>query len=100
MDASRTIEQRLLELIGQTFERRGKVVIPAFAVGRTQEIVYSLHRLALSNRLPDVPVFVDSPLAVNVTEAGNARLVTDGMTSNWIKGLAMYPSQSTRVRPR
>jgi metallo-beta-lactamase family protein len=61
-------EQRLLGLIGETFARRGKVVIPAFAVGRTQEIVYSLHRLALSHRLPDVPVYVDSPLAINVTE--------------------------------
>jgi metallo-beta-lactamase family protein len=61
-------EQRLLELIGETCNRGGKVVIPAFAVGRTQEIVYSLHRLASADRLPDVPVFVDSPLAVNVTE--------------------------------
>jgi metallo-beta-lactamase family protein len=61
-------EQRLLRLISEAFERQGKVVIPAFAVGRTQEIVYSLHRLVLSDRLPDVPVYVDSPLAVNVTE--------------------------------
>jgi metallo-beta-lactamase family protein len=61
-------EQRLLELIGSTCTRGGKVVIPAFTVGRTQEIVYSLHRLANARKLPDVPVFVDSPLAVNVTE--------------------------------
>ncbi len=50
-------------------ERGGKVVIPAFAVGRTQEIVYCLHQLILQGHLPDVPVFVDSPLAVNVTRA-------------------------------
>jgi metallo-beta-lactamase family protein len=61
-------EQRLLDLIGATSTRGGKVVIPAFTVGRTQEIVYSLHRLASAHRLPDVPIYVDSPLAVNVTE--------------------------------
>jgi metallo-beta-lactamase family protein len=61
-------EERLFELIRETCDRGGKVVIPAFAVGRTQEIVYSMHRLASAGRLPDVPVFVDSPLALNVTE--------------------------------
>jgi metallo-beta-lactamase family protein len=61
-------EQRLLEVIGETCGHGGKVVIPAFAVGRTQEIVYSLHRLTSAGKLPDVPVYVDSPLAVNATE--------------------------------
>jgi len=44
------------------------VVIPAFAVGRTQEVVYDLHRLSLERAIPEVPIFVDSPLAVDVTE--------------------------------
>jgi len=61
-------EQRLHRLIGETCTKGGKVVIPAFTVGRTQEIVYSLHRLASARKLPDVPIFVDSPLAVDVTE--------------------------------
>ncbi len=60
-------EQRLHDLIGETCSHGGKIVIPAFSVGRTQEIVYSLHRLASAHKLPDVPIFVDSPLAVNVT---------------------------------
>ncbi|MDY6875632.1 MAG: MBL fold metallo-hydrolase [Chloroflexota bacterium] len=60
-------EQRLCDLIGETCSHGGKVIIPAFSVGRTQEIVYSLHRLVSVHKLPDVPVFVDSPLAVNVT---------------------------------
>jgi metallo-beta-lactamase family protein len=60
-------EQRLRALIGETCGHGGKVVIPAFTVGRTQEIVYSLHRLASAHQLPDVPIFVDSPLAVNAT---------------------------------
>jgi len=61
-------EQRLLDLIGETYAHGGKVVIPAFSVGRTQELVYSLHRLAGAHKLPDLPIFVDSPLAVNATE--------------------------------
>ena len=61
-------ERTLRRVINDTYRRRGKVVIPAFAVGRTQELVYALHRLADAHKIPDLPVFVDSPLAVNVTE--------------------------------
>jgi metallo-beta-lactamase family protein len=59
----------LLDAIRDAYDRGGKVVIPAFAVGRTQEIVYRLNEAMNEGALPDVPVFVDSPLAVNVTEA-------------------------------
>lgn len=58
---------RLEDIVRRTAARGGKVIIPAFAVGRTQEIVYVLDQLAAAGRLPPVPVFVDSPLAVNVT---------------------------------
>lgn len=61
-------EQKLFDLIHETHTQGGKIVIPAFSVGRTQEIVYSLHRLARARELPDVPIFVDSPLAVSATE--------------------------------
>ena len=46
----------------------GKVVIPAFSVGRTQQIVYALHQLLCAQRIPKIPIFVDSPLSVNATE--------------------------------
>jgi metallo-beta-lactamase family protein len=49
-------------------EKKGKVLIPAFSVGRTQEIVYMLDKLASHDLLPRVPVYVDSPLSVNATE--------------------------------
>ena len=49
-------------------ERGGKIFIPAFALGRTQEVVYELHQLARDKRIPDIPIFVDSPLAVNATD--------------------------------
>ncbi len=60
---------RFLEIVKHTcLEKRGKLIIPAFSVGRTQEIVYMLDRLEQAGRLPKIPVFVDSPLAVNATE--------------------------------
>ncbi len=62
------METQLLEPLLRAAERRGKVIIPGFAVGRTQEIVYTLHNLSVAGRLPYLPVFVDSPLSVNVTD--------------------------------
>ncbi len=59
----------LAEAIAYSYEKGEKVVIPAFAVARTQEIIYSLHMLSKDGRLPDdMPVFVDSPLAIRATE--------------------------------
>ena len=60
---------RFLEIIERTcIEKKGKLIIPAFSVGRTQEIVFMLDRLENQGRLPRIPVYVDSPLAVNATE--------------------------------
>lgn len=56
-------------IIEQTcVERKGKVIIPAFSIGRTQEIVYVLDQMENNKILPHIPVYVDSPLAVNATE--------------------------------
>jgi metallo-beta-lactamase family protein len=55
------------DAVKKTLERGGKVIVPAFAVGRTQEIVYHLNHMMSSHEVPAVPVFVDSPLAVNTT---------------------------------
>ena len=57
----------LADVVSRTAGRGGKVIIPAFAVGRTQELVYALDQLWNEERIPEIPVFVDSPLAVNVT---------------------------------
>ena len=56
------------QLVRETIGRKGKVIIPSFSVGRTQQIVYVLHQLTLAGQLPLVPIFVDSPLSVNATE--------------------------------
>ena len=60
--------KKLQDVVRATVRRRGKVIIPAFAVGRTQEIVYALNQLEAGGDIPPLQVFVDSPLAVNVTE--------------------------------
>jgi len=61
-------DEEVCRLVRGTLEKKGKVIIPAFSVGRTQQIVYTLHQLTLAGRLPRVPIFVDSPLSVNATE--------------------------------
>ncbi|MCA0239195.1 MAG: MBL fold metallo-hydrolase [Bacteroidetes bacterium] len=61
--------EHFLQIVHHTcVEKKGKLIIPAFSVGRTQEIVYMLDQLWNMGRLPKVPVYVDSPLAVNATE--------------------------------
>lgn len=63
------IEDTLYELIHRTCQlKKGKLIIPAFSVGRTQELLFALNALELKNRLPDVPYYVDSPLSLQATE--------------------------------
>jgi metallo-beta-lactamase family protein len=62
----------LRDVVGRTIRREGKVIIPAFAVGRTQELVYCLHQMIDSGDLPRIPVFVDSPLATDVSRVFRA----------------------------
>jgi len=62
------MEDELAGVLERTFARRGKVVIPSFALERAQEIIYALKRLRLRGRLPHMPVYIDSPLAVKITE--------------------------------
>ena len=58
----------LRDILLKALAKKGKVIIPAFAVERTQQLIYALHELTESGELPDVPIYVDSPLAVNATE--------------------------------
>jgi metallo-beta-lactamase family protein len=62
------VKEKLAEAINRTAARGGKLIAPAFAVGRTQQVVLLLHELFNEGRCPRIPIFVDSPLAVNVTE--------------------------------
>ena len=61
---------RLLKFILETcFHKKGKLIIPAFSLGRTQEILFMLNHLELENRLPELDYYVDSPLSIKVTDA-------------------------------
>ena len=61
-------ERGLADVVSRTLGRGGRLLVPAFAVGRTQELVATLHDLCERGRLPDVPIYVDSPLASKATE--------------------------------
>jgi metallo-beta-lactamase family protein len=60
-------EVRLGEAVRRVAARGGKVLVPAFALGRAQELIYSLHQLWRAGKIPQIPIHVDSPLAVDVT---------------------------------
>ena len=59
-------------VVRQTSRRGGKLIIPAFSVGRTQTVVYFLHQLMRAGQLPDLPIYVDSPMAMRATEVFRA----------------------------
>jgi len=67
-DAPDEMETQLASVLQRTFDRGGKVIVPAFSVGRTQDLVYTLHKLKDAGRLPAFPIFIDSPLAINATD--------------------------------
>jgi metallo-beta-lactamase family protein len=66
-DVSHVIN-KLESVVNRTARRGGRIIVPAFAVGRTQQLVLLLHQLANEKRIPNIPIFVDSPLAINVTD--------------------------------
>jgi metallo-beta-lactamase family protein len=63
---------KLADVVNRTAHRGGRIIVPAFAVGRTQQLVLLLHQLVNEKRIPNIPLFVDSPLALNVTEVHRA----------------------------
>ena len=93
----------LAEVIGATVSRGGTVLIPAFAVGRAQTLLYYLWQLRSAGKLPDIPVYLDSPMAINASDLlrtyqGDHRLTPD--VYEGMCGLASYardPEQSKRI---
>jgi metallo-beta-lactamase family protein len=59
---------KLADVVARTAARGGRIIVPSFAVGRAQQLVLLLHQLMRARRIPSIPIFVDSPLAVNATE--------------------------------
>lgn len=64
----RSAEEKLGEIVGRTAARGGKVIIPAFSVGRSQEIIYELNRLITAGEIPELPVYIDSPLTARASQ--------------------------------
>lgn len=60
-------EEELMNIVNETFDKNGVLLIPAFSVGRTQGLLYHLRQLMKQNRIPDVPVYIDSPMAISAT---------------------------------
>jgi len=61
------LAEQLAQTVNAVYRRGGKMIVPAFSIGRTQALVYHLHKLYNENRIPDFPVYVDSPLSVETT---------------------------------
>ena len=66
-DTTEDAMARLADVVSRVAARGGKILVPSFAVGRTQELVYALHELANAARIPQIPIYIDSPLAVEAT---------------------------------
>lgn len=66
-DTKPMIDDLLKQIEYTCIQKRGKLIIPAFSVGRTQELLYALNRMELENRLPKIPYYVDSPLSIKAT---------------------------------
>jgi metallo-beta-lactamase family protein len=75
----------LAEVIRTTAARGGRIMIPAFAVGRTQEMLYSIHSLLREGAIPSIPVYVDSPLAIDTTTVFELHPETFDPTEDLVK---------------
>ncbi|MBU1100500.1 MAG: MBL fold metallo-hydrolase [Bacteroidetes bacterium] len=67
-DSPTDMDANLAKIINRAIERKSKIIVPAFSVGRTQELVYSLHNIVKNNLAKNIPVFIDSPLSSNATD--------------------------------
>src|SRR5512139_1284377 len=80
------------DVVERTLKRGGKVIIPAFAVGRTQELVYHLNMMMFTRDVPPAPVFVDSPLAVNASQVFRKHPECFDNETRWFVQQAQHPA--------
>ncbi len=97
-DPIEQLDEKFGHVIRETIARGGKVIIPTFALERAQEVIYALKRLQMHKAIPDAPVFVDSPLTVNITEI--FRLHTEGFDQEFRETMAAAgdPFQLNSIR--
>lgn len=81
-------EEALAQVINRTCARGGTVLIPSFAVGRAQTLLYHLHRLSVANRIPRVPIYLDSPMAIDASELFYSHSADHRLTAEQCRELA------------
>jgi metallo-beta-lactamase family protein len=62
------IGEKLAEIVNSTVKAGGNIIVPSFALQRAQEVLYYMNKLLLENKIPDIPVYLDSPMAIRITE--------------------------------
>jgi len=91
--ATADARRMLGEIIATTAARGGKVLIPAFAVGRTQEIIYAIHGLVRDGQVPEIPVVIDSPLATEATRIFVEHTELYDQTERLVRAFAEHPAR-------
>ncbi len=91
--------QEALDVIQQTLDRKGKILIPAFAIGRTQELLYVLAAAFHNGRLPKFPIFVDSPMAIRSTEVYRKHIELYGEEALELTRSGQLARELDHVRP-
>ena len=89
-------EDALEDIILRTASRGGTIIIPSFAVGRSQSLLFHIHRLKVAGRIPEIPVFLDSPMAINATEIF-CNHIDDHKLTDRMCGMAFRSSQYIRT---
>ena len=85
-DPIEAADEKFAQVVRDTYQRGGKLIIPTFALERAQEVIYALKRLEHAEAIPAMKVYVDSPLTVNITEV--FRLHTEGFDREFSQGHA------------
>ncbi len=92
-------EEELADIINKSVDRGGVLVVPAFAVGRTQTLLYVLRELEEDGKIPELPVFVDSPMAINTTEIFRKHLAEINLASRvlTLKGKQIFHPKHLKI---
>ena len=97
-DSMETVKGKLAEVVNRTVKRGGKIIIPSFAFERTQEVAYFLNALVQEHKIPSIPIFVDSPLATNITMIFQANIKYLDETTQDMMRRQMDPFGFSRIQ--
>jgi metallo-beta-lactamase family protein len=92
------VADKLANTISRTCARGGKIIVPAFALGRTQQLILLLHQLTRADRIPSIPIFIDSPLALKTTSVFRAHKDARDAETNEFSGRGEDPFSFPRLK--